>query len=119
MMTLRLPISGGVRAHLVAERRLGDDVEAEVVAEVLAGVADDLEAQTEAVALGLAVAQRRPAPVAPRGDGDDLTDLGRVRPAAASGLTATTLSAIRSPVARARMRSRYPPPLHTMRCPVM
>ena len=41
-------VGAGVRAHLVAERRLGDDVERQVVAEVLTGRADDLEAQAEA-----------------------------------------------------------------------
>ena len=53
-------------AHLVGERGLGDDVEAEVVLELLARIADDLEAQAEPIGLGLGVAQRDQLADAPR-----------------------------------------------------
>ena len=56
-----------VGTHLVGERRLRDDVEAEVVFEVLARIADDLEPQTEAIAFGLGVAQRDESAATPRG----------------------------------------------------
>ncbi len=69
-------LGSGVSSDLVGECCLGDYLEAEVVLEVLAGVADDLEAQTETVAFGLGVAEAEQLAQGFVGDGDDLTGVG-------------------------------------------
>ena len=102
----------GVGADLVAERGLGDDVEAEVVLEVLARVADDLEAQTR----GDRPRARRRASVTSSCKASGVTvmiwPVSVCAASAASGLTAgNAIAAIRRPAIQ-------PPPLHSMRWPV-
>ncbi|HRE03311.1 MAG TPA: hypothetical protein PLV68_18580 [Ilumatobacteraceae bacterium] len=65
------PVDG---AHLVAERSFGGDLERQVVTEVLPGVTDDLQPQTQSVGLGLGVAQLDDLLVRGRSDADDRLD---------------------------------------------
>ena len=100
-----------VSAHFVGERSPGDHVEAEVVAELFAGVADDLEAQTEAVAVGLGVAQRHEFAMRLGGDRDDQRAGGGI---GFSGERAHNEERYRA----WRRVGQLPPPLHSMRWPV-
>ncbi len=60
-----------MRAHFVGERRLRDHLETEVVTELFARLADDFQPQSQAIGIGLGIAQPNQFGESRRRDRDD------------------------------------------------